>query len=52
MNHSTELTILQQALDTLAKGGDIEGEAERVRKQVNELCARHPVYRTAALGAA
>ncbi|MES1933602.1 glycine hydroxymethyltransferase [Salinisphaera shabanensis T35B1] len=45
-------TWICDVLDTLAKGGDIEGETQRVRKQVNELCARHPVYRTAALGAA
>jgi glycine hydroxymethyltransferase len=45
-------TWICDVLDTLAKGGDIEGEAERVRKQVNELCARYPVYRTPALGAA
>lgn len=45
-------TWICDVLDTLASGGDVEAEATRVRKSVAELCARHPVYRRAARGAA
>lgn len=39
-------------LDALANGGDTQAEVEHVRKGVNELCRRHPVYRAPARGAA
>ncbi|WP_353249397.1 serine hydroxymethyltransferase [Salinisphaera sp. T31B1] len=39
-------------LDALAGGGDVEAVAARVRSAVTELCAAHPVYRSAARGAA
>ncbi|MES1939132.1 glycine hydroxymethyltransferase [Salinisphaera sp. T5B8] len=45
-------TWICDVLDALANNGDIASEADRVRKQVNELCARYPVYRQAARGAA
>ncbi|MES1930668.1 glycine hydroxymethyltransferase [Salinisphaera dokdonensis CL-ES53] len=45
-------TWICDVLDALANDGDIESEVARVRSAVNELCQRHPVYRTAARGAA
>ena len=58
MNHSTELTILQQALDTLAKGfGDLPNfnsdlDSDEIQKVLQQVAARmqdnypyeHPLY--------
>ncbi|MES1955132.1 serine hydroxymethyltransferase [Salinisphaera hydrothermalis] len=45
-------TWICDILDTHAEGGDVDAQVSRVRSVVSELCSRHPVYRTAARGAA
>jgi len=34
-------------VDVMSKGGDVEGAIAKVRGQVEQLCARHPVYHAA-----